>query len=695
MLMQTPLHRSNRLLFLAVFFLFIYTPLFAQQDSTNTPLDSNAIMNMSLEQLLKIKESGVSSDMEKLINQQLGVASKVQLSQRKSPSVVTLITQEEIEKSGARDLIDVLRLVPGIDFAVDVQGNVSIGMRGNWAEEGKVLLLIDGLEMNELMYSTLQFGNHFDVSRIKRIEIIRGPGSAIYGGYAEYGVISIITKDGEDTQGISATGSYGETARALGYRDMSLSMGDKSKDFSYSLSGFIGQANRSDNTYTDLSGNSYSMIGNSNLNPTNFNAGISYKGLSFRGMYDDYQMTTRDNYGPALSQAYPSDFLTEEAQLKYNWKINDQLTITPMVNYLRQKPWEFTGNVAADDSTYTIYNRVAEQYLANISAIYDLNKHINIVAGTEYYQNKATILAPDSALFSNNKNTYSNTNVAAFAQVLLRYHIATLTLGGRYDNNSAYGSSFVPRLGIMRKIDTWNFKLLYSNSFRAPGIENIDLSYSGTIKPEYTTVIELEVGKEITPSMYCTVNFFDITTKNPIVYYEDTSKSAYGDYEGYKNFPEQGTRGAELDYKVKKDWGYVDLNYSYYTTAGKTVVPAYQVPGNNDMTLGFAADKANLSVSYDILKNLFITPTISWIGNRYGYVYSGNATPYLKDFSPTTLANIFLQYKIRQLTAGIGCYNIFNSDYAFIQPYNGSHAPLPSTSREYEIRLTYNLNFKK
>ncbi len=681
----------------ALIFLFLASPLLvcAQQDSAAIPPDSATMANMSLEQLLKLKESGISSQLESVLNSKMDVASKKALSLRKSPSVVTLITKEEIEKSGARDLIDVLRLVPGIDFAVDVQGNVSIGMRGNWAEEGKVLLLLDGQEMNELMYSSQQFGNHFDVSQIKRIEIIRGPGSAIYGGFAEYGVISIITKDGEDLKGVSATASYGQSARALGYRDVSLSIGNKMKDFSYSVAGFFGQANRSDNIYTDLAGNSYSMIGNSSLDPFNINIGIKFKGLSFRGIYDNFQTTTRDNYGTPTSQAYPNNFLSELAELKYDIKLNDKITLTPLVSYKNQKPWNYTGTALPQDSAYTLYNRTATQYRGSLTILYDITNRINVVAGTEVYQNNAIISLPDPQLFSNGTNTMHYTNSAAFAQVLFRYHIASLTLGARYDNNSVYGSSFVPRLGIMKKIETWNFKFLYSNSFRAPGIENINLSIDGNIKPEYTRVIEFEVGKEITPNMFCTVNVFDITTKNPIIYYVDTVASSTGNYEGYKNFPEQGTRGAEFDYRIKDSWGYLDLNYAYYTTAGKTVVPAYQAPGDNSMTLGFAANKLNFSVSYNATQNLSITPTVSWIGQRYGYVYYGMGLPYVKEFSPTTLANIFIQYHKGNLKAGIGCYNMFNADYEFIQPYNGSHAPLPSMSREYEIRLTYTLNFKR
>jgi outer membrane cobalamin receptor len=90
--------------------------------------------------------------------------------------------------------MEVLRNVPGFEFGLDVEGVVGLGIRGNWAHEGKVVLFIDGQEMNESLYSTLQFGNHYPVEHIDRIEIIRGPGSALHGGFAAYAVINIITR---------------------------------------------------------------------------------------------------------------------------------------------------------------------------------------------------------------------------------------------------------------------------------------------------------------------------------------------------------------------------------------------------------------------------------------------------------------------------------------------------------------------
>ncbi len=155
--------------------LFCFLNINAQNDT----VPETDIFDMTLEQLMGLE---------------ISIASKIALTQKESPAIVSVVTKDEIQNSGARDLIDVLRLVPGIDFNGDVWGMVGISMNGNWGNNGKVLLMIDGQEQNEIAFSSLFFGNHYPVEIIKRIEIIRGPGSAIYGGFGELGVINIKLK---------------------------------------------------------------------------------------------------------------------------------------------------------------------------------------------------------------------------------------------------------------------------------------------------------------------------------------------------------------------------------------------------------------------------------------------------------------------------------------------------------------------
>src|SRR5262245_19539947 len=176
--------------------------------------------------------------LEELLNMELDVAARKARTIRESPGIVSVITHEEIVASGARDMMDLLLRVPCLAFGMDVNGVVGIGVRGVWAHEGKALLLVDGQEMNENLYTSTQWGNHIPLDLVERIEIIRGPGSAIYGGYAELAVINVITRGGRALDGAHASVAYGQTMDDFGHRMASLAYGKKLENgLDFSISG--------------------------------------------------------------------------------------------------------------------------------------------------------------------------------------------------------------------------------------------------------------------------------------------------------------------------------------------------------------------------------------------------------------------------------------------------------------------------
>ena len=174
------------------------TPAFCQQQ---LPPD---LSQLSIEELMKVEVDTVYG------------ASKFQQKVTQAPAYVTIITDDEIRKYGYRTLAEVLRSVPG--FFVDSDRNYSyVGVRG-FSRPGDyssgLLLLIDGHRTNDNVYDSPNFGTEFilDVDLIKRVEIIRGPASVLYGANAFFGVINVITKRGRDVNGpeISAdAGSLG------------------------------------------------------------------------------------------------------------------------------------------------------------------------------------------------------------------------------------------------------------------------------------------------------------------------------------------------------------------------------------------------------------------------------------------------------------------------------------------------------
>src|SRR5664279_4000841 len=177
-----------------------------------------------------------------------------------SPAVVTVVSGEDIRSTGARDLIDILYLVPGYFMGVDTEGVVGPGFRGLWGHEGKILLMIDGKEMNELLFSNMQLGNEFPVELIERVEVVRGPGSVSYGGSAELSVINIVTRGLQGATDLTATATYGQMtgasdfANGYGRRKLTAS-GRLVVDAVPGLSAFasvsLGQGQRSVRTYVD------------------------------------------------------------------------------------------------------------------------------------------------------------------------------------------------------------------------------------------------------------------------------------------------------------------------------------------------------------------------------------------------------------------------------------------------------------
>ena len=127
----------------------------------------------------------------------------------KSPAIMSVITAKQIKYMGFRTLTDILKTVPGFDISMNNDGTKEIGVRGVLSSP-KVKILIDGHSVNDPYSGEATFNfNDLVVENIKRIEIIRGPGSALYGQNAFLAVVNVITKDTEDIDGFQLTTSGG------------------------------------------------------------------------------------------------------------------------------------------------------------------------------------------------------------------------------------------------------------------------------------------------------------------------------------------------------------------------------------------------------------------------------------------------------------------------------------------------------
>ncbi len=159
-------------------------------------------------------------DIDELLNMKVVVtASKQAEPLRETPVPITIITDEMIEHSGALNLKDLLiTYVPGMTFSQD-HNEINVSARGIYgSSQQKMLVLQDGHRLNCRAYSEANPDFSISLDKIKQIEILRGPGSSLYGNVALTAVINIITKKGSEIDGTQINiggGNYGQRKFSL------------------------------------------------------------------------------------------------------------------------------------------------------------------------------------------------------------------------------------------------------------------------------------------------------------------------------------------------------------------------------------------------------------------------------------------------------------------------------------------------
>jgi iron complex outermembrane receptor protein len=174
-------------------------------DSGQSEQNSSAdLRQLSLEQLGNVEITSVSKEPEEVWN---------------TAAAIYVLTQDDIRRSGATSIPEVLRLVPGVEVARIDSDHWAVGIRGFGSEFSRsVLVLIDGRSV----YTPLFSGVYWNVQNVMledvdRIEVIRGPGGTIWGANAVNGVINIITKSAKDTHGALVSTLAGNVDQGEGH----------------------------------------------------------------------------------------------------------------------------------------------------------------------------------------------------------------------------------------------------------------------------------------------------------------------------------------------------------------------------------------------------------------------------------------------------------------------------------------------
>ncbi|MCB9650877.1 MAG: TonB-dependent receptor plug domain-containing protein [Deltaproteobacteria bacterium] len=650
-------------------------------------------------------------DLDSLLNMEVSVASLKAMSLRESPGIVSVVTRDDMLSWGARDLVDVLRMVPGFYLGVDVQGAVGVGIRGNWAHEGKVLLLIDGFEINELDYQTLNLGHHYPVENLERIEIIRGPGSAIYGGNAELGVIRVVTRGAAELEGGRISARYGMPSEfygggdKFGFGDLTLEAGMTHGDFSWSASGFIGRSTRSEADYTPILGDPYDMDKNSSQRPLLLNAAAGYKKTKLRLMFDGFTYSSKDAFDEPTEYAHGYRFGGFYADLSSSFELAPGLTLSPKLSFKRQEPYYTTWDndeQRAELLDFGLYlQHAVMRTLANVTVSWDMFDKANLIVGAEAFYDRGDRIGNDADAEETNSYTDAEGNyvdkidfftTALFTQFLWPNDYVNVTAGGRLEIHSVFGVFAVPRVALTKVFDFGlHAKLLASQAFRTPSLQNKSLEKlvdpNNEVSRERTTVFEAEVGYQVLDGLQVTANAFYTRIDDPIIYLYDEAT----DSETYVNGTAAQTAGAELQVDLRFARVRGQASYSYYTTVGE-VVEDYAVP-DHKARLGAPQHKLTTRLQVEVFPRIFVTPTLVFQSQRYGFTVANEEAPVRIDDQVLLGLGISAQdLGMPGLEAGLFAHNLLDQTETFIQPYFGGHGPLPGPGRQIMLRLAYRLD---
>jgi outer membrane receptor for ferrienterochelin and colicins len=479
-------------------------------NGTNQPPD---ISELSLDALMRLQVPDVYS------------ASKFEQKATEAPSSATVITSDEIKRYGYRTLADILESVPGFynsyDRNYDYVGVSGVNL-GN--ANDRILLLVNGHRINNDLNDSAAIDTSFilDVDLIDRVEIIHGPGSVLYGNNAFFGVINVITRQGNQVNGVEASGMYGSYNAYSGRVTIG---GAFTNGPQFLLSGTIYNDDGPENLFypqfdtpAQNNGVAHNMDGDGF---GSFFGSTSYKDFTVEGGY-----INREKVNPTAQYDFTFDdprFKTIDdrsyATLKYAHKFSDTLDVLANVYYDRSdlqvgEPYGLPGSPAPGPLFYED-RQTGEWAGGEVQVNQRLWNRQMISLGAEYRND----FKQENLLFEPSTNTvYANVNdrrqnYGIFAQdevtVLTNLHVnAGIRYDQSYDQFDHFSPSWSPRAAIIYDpFPQSTFKFIYGTAFRDPSFYELSELATLNIKPQpeeitsYNLVYEQGIGRYLRSSV--------------------------------------------------------------------------------------------------------------------------------------------------------------------------------------------------
>ncbi len=654
---------------------------------------------------------------EELFNLKITTASKISESPDIAPGTVYVVTAEQIERLGLRDLKDILALVPGVD-TVNPHFFLEGGQRGFMGTFAQTLILVNGREMNNLIAGETFISNQFRSRNIKQVEIIAGPGSALYGANAVAGVINIITKEVEGLEFSVAGGSWNtrEIDVQFGVRTNTFKMQgsfafyrSEGPDFTDYLADTARASPRAENNAYRHLPDQYGYESEEDAIPFSlylenkgFYAGTEYyrntTGRGTSGIQWDY--TRGEDYRELwLAYAgYKREQLLEgrldwKAEYRYYWEQfwgNHTEGDGPLVDSVSGEIYTADATLEDVENYRGFYSNRdsdgSQKHVGLAEATYRFNDRHTLIGGAQYEE--ADIIG---AAWSRTEGVhprigadqqrpeYQNYKSALYVQDQLKLldRKLTATLGARYEEHERYGDTFIPRGGLVwQPVKPTVLKALYGKSFREP------------------TVFELRNGEDIKPMEMQTAEvgwhqYLGKYFKNEAVVFQNWADEVIvadsTEVGGISNKGELEAQGFEdvISFSYKNLKGF--LNYTY--TTSELDEPE---SGQHDV-LDIPEHKANLGSYYTFGERYAVGVVLRYRSEveteYYGEIYD------IEDSLVCDLNFQVLKLDWFDVPARLEftVKNVFDETYYDAEPRAPSVLKNPQDERSAFVRLTFDI----
>ncbi|MEQ1637987.1 MAG: TonB-dependent receptor [Methylococcales bacterium] len=663
-----------------------------------------------------------------------------------SAGITSVITAEQIKSMGATELHEVLETVPGIHASVQsVTGDYHYTIRGiQNATNSELLILLNGTRITTPFRGTLMSGTELPVEAIQQVEVIRGPGSALYGADAFAGVVNIITKKAKDIDGANVGGRVGDHGTQSGWGQYGTQWAgwDIAASLQYQhTDGDNGRIIKADTqTIFDRIAGTHASHAPGSLDTRyetfngHFNLQRKHWTLGFWALHED--TGTRAGLTGALDtkgSGHGAQYLADVRFSTEDWFENWEFMAHG--SYLRadfesraqafpdnaKLPIGTDGNISISPTTKWVL--FPEGYLENIStleqipagelsALYKgLNGHLlrasvgfrrEQLATTQYTNSVPDVIHGSQPVVDGQLQNITGTSASVLADTSRsiwsfalqdEWQITNslqLTAGLRYDDYSDFGGTINPRAALVWTInDQMTSKWLYGRAFRAPNFSELGLRNNITLKgdeklqPETIDTVEWAFDYHPTASIRTAVN----------LYYYDLKKHITLGTAKLEN-PEAAQ--TENSISAFQNFGHRD-GYGTELEGSWQINEQWLLKGNyawqhaidqdfDTRVAGVPEHHVYAAAIWQFLPKWQLQSQLNWIGNR------SNPIPYngaLKDYQ--TVDFTLRGKKIfEHLTVSASLRNAFDSTpYEPASSFIGENLPMPGRSFYLEAALHF------